>query len=82
MKDREPKINVLAVIDELIDFSENDSEHEPSVNEDARKARAIVAELLLIVESYRLAYSLPLTQDAKNKCRQALFAAISKIKQP
>lgn len=39
-------VDVLAVMDELIDFEERHAEYEPRQNHEAREARAAVAELI------------------------------------
>lgn len=39
-------VDVLAVMDELIDFEERHAEYEPRQNHEAREARAALAELI------------------------------------
>ncbi|HDS1581999.1 TPA: hypothetical protein QEL15_004115 [Stenotrophomonas maltophilia] len=39
-------VDVLAVMDELIDFEERHAEYEPRQNQEAREARAALAELI------------------------------------
>ncbi|PJL41038.1 hypothetical protein B9Y78_07995 [Stenotrophomonas maltophilia] len=44
-------VDVLAVVDELIDFEERHAEYEPRQNHEAREARAAVAELIERIEA-------------------------------
>lgn len=45
-------VDVLAVMDELIDFEERHAEYEPRQNHEAREARAAVAELIQIAMEF------------------------------
>lgn len=46
------KVDVLAVLDELISFEERHSEYEPRANHEAREVRAVVAELISEMQRY------------------------------
>lgn len=46
-------VDVLAVMDELIDFEERHAEYEPRQNHEAREARAAVAELIEVTTELR-----------------------------
>lgn len=65
-------VDVLAVMDELIDFEERHAEYEPRRNHEAREARAAVAELIESCDH--------LKRDATNERWAAFHVALARVK--
>lgn len=72
-------LDVLAVMDELIDFEERHAEYEPRANYEARDARAAVADVLnaLCVAIHDLESSDPSNPLLSNMRRAAVMAGVT-----
>ncbi|WP_462052471.1 hypothetical protein ACSYS7_001738 [Stenotrophomonas maltophilia] len=63
-------VDVLAVMDELIDFEERHAEYEPRQNYEAREARAALAELIEALDL--AAYGEYLPESVEQQIRTSL----------